>query len=91
VTIGGDWHLWIESASWRLEVGAESVKSSAFEIAQLDVALDLLSGQALTSVEFDRSKREAHWSFDIDGHFLLGPKTQSRATAGACIASMAQS
>jgi hypothetical protein len=57
-----------------LEVGEKSVRSSAFEITQLDVALGMLSGQALAGVDFDRSKREAHWSFDIDGHFFAWPE-----------------
>jgi hypothetical protein len=77
VRVVGDWHLWIQDASWRFEVGQAKIESSRFDAAKLDAALPLLDGQRLTSVEFDVARQELHWSFDGDGHLFAWPDDEA--------------
>jgi hypothetical protein len=74
VTVVGDWHLWIESARWRVEVGDQSVESVDLDPRKLDDCLDTLSGQILQQVDFDGSSLEIVWTFDGGGQLSARPE-----------------
>jgi hypothetical protein len=77
VKVVGDWYLWIQDASWRLEVGPQTIESARFDATKLDGFLAMLDGQHLTNLEFEISRQEVHWSFDGDSDLFAWPDEEA--------------
>ena len=66
--VHGQWHLWIEMASWRIETAQEVLAACEDDRPVISTAVQQLAGRALTSVAASGPALDT--VFDFDGHLV---------------------
>jgi hypothetical protein len=73
VAVKGSWTLLVEYCDWRLTLHGVLLADSDSAHEQIDQALRLLAGQALTALDVDRVTGEASFVFDLGAELRAWP------------------
>jgi hypothetical protein len=79
VYVRGDWHLWIYCCAWSIDRKGTHLAQSESSDEQIDRAMHMINGQALTRIEVNPQDARSRFTFDLGAILTTWPDPAAHA------------